>query len=183
MHCNTIRSIHSCAWTGLSSFTVVLFASFALPGSALAQSEEAELATARLAGRWGAPVTESSKQMVSFREQLFSAHQDTTPKLRWRERFESANSRRKRGILYGVAGLGAAAVASSVGISSGSVPVYTLGGLAGSALAVYGLVTWIDGEGDVDELEREGRLKGYISFFPHQDQGAVEVGFAYALRF
>jgi len=81
----------------------------------------------------------------------------------WKAKVDAAQKRRRSGVTYVLVGTGVAVASSVLGVATASLPVYLIGGLGGSALMIYGGVTWISANDQIDELDREGRMKGYLS--------------------
>lgn len=135
---------------------------------------------------------------VSF-EELAVAEQAQTPgtvvapaKDEWQKKLGDAQVKRSRGLRYTWFGVGGVLVGSIVAGASGSSYDYYLGRrnsagfaigavmiLGGAGLSGYGLYNWIKSSDEIDNLDREGRLKGYLSLLPERGGARVAMTFAF----
>jgi hypothetical protein len=130
----------------------------------------------------GALVDRASAQDVvaldtSIRSASFQAASRSSERADWNNRLEDAQERRKRGlrlVLYGIGAAGAGTVVALTvagssdtvgGLRAGSA-IAVISSLAGGGLATFGAFKWFSANGDIDDLDREGRAKGYLSIAP-----------------
>lgn len=92
----------------------------------------------------------------------------------WKTDLEDARAKRGRGQTITWAGLGGAAAGGLVAATNpGSYQAAAILGIAGSAAAIYGGVTWMQAESEIKELKAEGRREGYITIGPTIYEGRV----------
>lgn len=108
----------------------------------------------------------------------------------WNLRLEDAQQRRKKGLRLVIYGVGIATVGTIVGVTmiqgsdsyggvqSGSA-IGTFSSLGGGALATWGAFRWFGANSAIDDIDREGRQKGYLSVVPTRDgiYASASIGF------
>lgn len=113
----------------------------------------------------------------------------------WQKKLAGAQAKRSRGLTYAWFGLGGVVVGSVVVGASTSPfyvsPFYSDSGnsaglaigtvlvLGGAGLSGYGLYNWYKAGDEIDNLDREGRLKGYFSFLPERGGARVAMTFVF----
>jgi len=93
----------------------------------------------------------------------------------WQRRLEAAQDRRhaaKRLVLYGLGISGAGVVLAIAGSgdaldpNTGLVTLGAVASLAGGGVCIFGGYGWLSANGDIDDLDREGRMNGYLTLRP-----------------
>lgn len=147
----------------MSVRAVCLVLAAIVPATAFAQNPTSEAVTAAsvtLAPSivLPAPLRNTSADAVSIFQQ--------NDRDSWLGQIEETRKKRDRGLLIGVGGLGGGILIASLAGSKGSVGGAVFGGLAGAAAAGYGGWTYVRAKDRLDDLDREGRAKGYVSILP-----------------
>jgi hypothetical protein len=112
-------------------------------------------------------------------------------KAAWQKKLDDAQSRRRRGQRYVFIGIGVAVVGSVIvgaagpdyilleDSSSGLRIVGALTAVGGAGIFWYGVYNWVKGADEVDNLDREGRAKGYLSLIPTKGGAKVALNFSF----
>lgn len=84
----------------------------------------------------------------------------------WNSRLEQTRVKRGRGMKFALIGIGTTVVGPLIGGSTGSPSFVYLLALGGTGITVYGGWTWYSARQEIEDLDQEGRIKGYLTFVP-----------------